>query len=149
MDHSSITRLVADTFLSKGYNGYFIATSFGSAYHFDCTEKIEAALSKYFLETVGKAKEDIKPLSLQTYLKWNGEDKEFVTGFMQLSFDQDKPMLLLMEIQKHYCAGSPDRTIKLTNLSLGAMPSAAEAIKMISTDLHNQPVVPKSKKFRL
>ncbi|GEM_PF-3529539 len=149
MDHFSMIRAVAGTFLSKGYDRNFIATSFSTAYNLDCIEKIEAALTKYFLETAGKAKEDIKPLSLLTYLKWNGEDKEFVTASMKLAFKPDIPILLQIEIQKHRCVGGLERTVKLSNLNLGYMPSVPDAIKIANGEIKFSPVVPKSKKNRL
>lgn len=149
MDHSSIIRSVADTFLAKGYTGHYTATSTGSSYHLDCFGRIEEVLDRYFQVIEGKTQEDIKPLSLQTFLKWNGLYKDYIRSFIKFSMEQEKPMVLMMETQKWNSSRRVSNTIKLTNLEPGSMPSLAKAIKMVSTELPNKPIVPNSKKFRL
>jgi hypothetical protein len=133
----------AKTLTAKGYDGFFLTQA-------GYPDKVKDSINR-FLEACRNGTD--RPLhdnllSLNTYLEWNGEDKEKVGCRMWVKFEDDKFDIQKIEIERKGCYGHLIKKSELTNLKTSSVPTAKEALARV-TDTPEQQLSFRKKGFRL
>ncbi|MCP2025786.1 hypothetical protein L1276_000926 [Flavobacterium sp. HSC-32F16] len=133
----------AKTLTNKGYDGFFLTQE-------GYPDKVKDSINR-FLEACRNGTD--RPLhdnllSLNTYLEWNGEDKEKVGCRMWVKFEDDKFDIQKIEIERKGRYGHLIKKSELTNLTTSSVPTAKEALAKV-TDKPEQQLSFRKKGFRL
>ncbi|MFC3356007.1 hypothetical protein [Sphingobacterium zeae] len=113
----------------KGYNGYFMTQA---GYPGRLNESMER-----FLANLDPRCDFNKNLILETYLDWNGEDKPSIQCFISLKNDNGRFTFDAMEIIQKDRFGKSISEKRLTDMVIDALPTRADAIKMVRKEMKN------------
>ncbi|WP_353151472.1 hypothetical protein [Chryseobacterium sp.] len=111
----------------KGYNGCFMTQA-------GYPGKLADSLGG-FLASLDPDYGFDKNVLLETYLEWNGEDKPSVQCLISLENDNGKFALDIMEITYKDRYGKCISEKKLTDISIGALPTRDQSIKMVCEEV--------------
>lgn len=113
----------------KGYKGYFMTQA---GYTGRLNESMERLLAN-----LDPRCDFNKNLILETYLDWNGEDKPSIQCFISLKNDNGRFTFDAMEIIQKDRFGKSIREKRLTDMVIDALPTRADAIKMVRKEMKN------------
>jgi hypothetical protein len=139
LDLDAFAKLLTD----KGYDGCFLTQA-------GYPDKVKDSISR-FLDACRKGTD--KPLhhnllSLNTYLEWNGEDKEKVACRMWVKFEEDKFDIHKIEIERKGRYGHLIKKSELTNLTTSSVPTVREAIALVSEKTKEE-IAPRKRGLRM
>lgn len=125
---------------SNGYDGYFLTQS-------GYPGKLKESILKY-LEACEKGMDKGPPseFQLESYLQWKGDDKPNIRCTMRVCCKNGAYNLARMEIIRKDCFGHLLKQSVVSGLSVATMPSAKDAIALVS-DQPKVTVATKKKRF--
>lgn len=143
MEKSHDLETFIEILVSKGYDGYFQTEGTSPG-------KLRFSLVEYMEKCrLGYERMPTQGLNLRTYLVWDGEDKPYVVCSMWVSYLQEKFYLQIMEITKGDRYGHVLEQNKLIGLSTAQVPTAKEAIALVSGSLDQRPRHHSGFKFKI
>jgi hypothetical protein len=124
MDLQKKLEIMVAALTEKGYNG--------TMHSDDAVGKVSELADAYLRLNGEKRTEDYPPLWLETYLVYNGEDKDHVACNMWMNFQKENPVIETIMIQKRseHCITMKESVLK--NLSISAVPTKQHAVDLVS-----------------
>lgn len=132
-------RLLSD----KGYSGYFLT---GGAHPGKLKESLEAYMDEC---RKGEAPMLEDGLYLTTYLKWEGEDKDYVVCNMFIEHKDTQFDVRRMDISQKSRYGIVIKREELQGLCSDQVPDVKTAIEMVDDTCQRQSTSAKNRSFKL
>jgi len=124
----------------KGYTGYFTTQA---GYPGRLKDSVGG-----FLGSLDPSCNFDKNILLDTYLEWKGENKPSIQCLISLDNDSGKFSLDVMEIIHKDRFGKCIRDKKLTDITIDALPTRDQAIKMVSEQVNKvSAILKKGRRF--